>query len=159
MKTIIHLVLSDEERSNLANWIDNKFSKRMVSRDEVSHLCQEHIHGLLQGGRGAREIRNELNKSHTDVGRGPSVPESPIRRGGDGIPNLSDPVSSSVAENDISPGGAEPESEEPKWESLPGAAELADACRSVLAHLTLEGKTDTINIGWCCSTLLQTGVR
>ena len=47
MKTNIQITLTDDQRRLLANLIDGKESKRMVSRIEVVSICQQHIGGLL----------------------------------------------------------------------------------------------------------------
>ena len=49
MKTKITITLSDDERSRLANMIDQKSNKRLISRSEVVDLCQRHIGGLIGG--------------------------------------------------------------------------------------------------------------
>jgi len=138
MKTIIHLVLSNEERSHLANWIDGKYNKRLVSRDEVTLLCKEHITGLLQGGANGK----------------PASQSIPIRRPSSVIQQTVD----SGKENGVSDNGDRGTT---KKGTLPTATELTAAIGKVLEHIALNTQgdnNDMLNMGWCCSILVAAGV-
>jgi len=47
MKTNVPITLTDAERSLIANQVDRKESKRLVTRSEVVALCQQFIGGLI----------------------------------------------------------------------------------------------------------------
>lgn len=50
MKTIVAVEIDDEGRDVLANLMDQKDTKRMMSRKEITALCQRHIAGLVLMG-------------------------------------------------------------------------------------------------------------
>ena len=57
MNTNVQITLSDEERNALAVMLDGKLSKRMISRKEVTALCQQHIGGLLEQQKAEEEAK------------------------------------------------------------------------------------------------------
>jgi hypothetical protein len=48
MKANISIEINDEDRDKLANLMDGKVTKRMVTRKDIVQLCNQHIGGLLQ---------------------------------------------------------------------------------------------------------------
>ena len=48
MKTRIFIETTDEERNQLACFLDGAMSKRMVSRKEIIALCEQHMGGLIE---------------------------------------------------------------------------------------------------------------
>ncbi len=66
MKTNVSIELNDEQRTQLAYWIDSQGGvwpnqrKRMATRKEVVALCQQHIGGL------AEAINGQAEKLHSN---------------------------------------------------------------------------------------------
>ena len=48
MKANVAIEITDHERDKLANLIDGKVTKRMVTRLDVVNLCRQHIGGMIQ---------------------------------------------------------------------------------------------------------------
>lgn len=183
MKTIIHLELSDLERGHLANWIDRRYGKRMVSRNEVTMLCREHIAGLIQGGAGNEQTKIEPSvapirrNDETGEARRAAGPEAQARRTEGQVNGQANEVPDGIrgrmggAGKDSSPGrtiraervddnspGEEYRSITDDWPS-PSAATITAACRRVLQHIKENEASDTLSLGWCASTLLATGIE
>jgi len=49
MKTIVHITLTDDERRLMADRLDGKESKRMVSRAEVAAFCKGAVDKAING--------------------------------------------------------------------------------------------------------------
>ena len=48
MKTNIPIELTDAQRDQLANLVDQKISKRLIRRVEIIEICRQHIGGLCE---------------------------------------------------------------------------------------------------------------
>ena len=88
MKTIIHLELSDEERSDLAKLLDrNPCTNRLVTRKEVTELTQTLVNDVLK--RGLREDNGQTTEVNSEP-EGPSDGDSGQRGDGGGGSSVSD---------------------------------------------------------------------
>ena len=130
MKTIVHIELSNLDRNHLACVWDDKYSSRLVTRNEVTARAQTHLQ---------KELARYVDQTEPD-----SVPDEPPETTGTEQPD---------------DGGAERISEFVPG-SLPDATELKKACECVIEHIDRhrENELYPLNIGWCCSTLVATGV-
>jgi len=144
LKTIIHITLSNLERSHLANFLDDRYSSRMVSRDEVTKLCENAVHVGILHGKPLGEINNGNENGTSEPAAGSTADEVTsvgLDSGGDrSIPGQ-------LRGETI---GGEPQ---------PGATELAAACKRVLNHIALNQDDDCVNVGYCASILLATGIH
>ncbi len=134
MKTIVHVVLSDLERNHLACVWDDKYSSRLVSRNEVTTRAQTHF-------------REELAQyAHPDqvIPEPDSTPDAPA----EGVDE--DQPDSVGTECTVEHDG-----------TLPDATELSKACECVIEHISrhFDDELYPLNVGWCCSILVATGVK
>lgn len=48
MKANVAIEITDYQRDKLANLLDGKITKRMVTRADIVALCQQHIGGMIE---------------------------------------------------------------------------------------------------------------
>lgn len=151
MITVIRISLSDLERGHLATALDDKATSRLVSRNEVEDIYFQAVFTEVQRGQASfRFAVEEQDDGNTD-----EVHDSDRGRvGQDGESNQ--PVAAS--ETDGGDCGQERREYE-DYLTVPTATGLANACRRVLEHIKEEATTDTLNLGWCASILLATGIK
>lgn len=137
MKTIVHIVLTDEERNRISNSLAGKKNSKLVSRAEINQLCQDYIRNII-----ARGHANDKNQSSTPQRTADQETDEAVRvePGTTGNSGVSGDLQSDA-------------------DSLPSAPKLAAACRRVIEHIENSEDDDTLNIGWCASILLATGIR
>jgi len=128
MKTIIHLTLTDEDRSDLAKRIHrNPATKHLVTRHEVTELVLDYIQ---------QEIKDAYDEPVQE--REASEPAAHVTR--EKFAELIDETQRNSESSLI-----------PDWSAL------ESACTRVLAHIDENKATNTINVGWCVSVIAATG--
>lgn len=143
MKTIIHIELSDLERSHLANALDDKVNSRMASRNEVSLVAVNNLNIKVLAGKAL--IGLVKNDSESDTFERSTTAE-PSEVAGDGPESVGDNSVSGQSGNGYQG-------------RLPTADELQRACERVLQHIELNEPTESISVSWCCSILMSTGLE
>ncbi len=135
VKTIVHVVLSNSERNDLARRLARKDTRHLVSRNEVTEL----VHALID---------QELKDGRDDQPEPDSIPDEPTEEADTEQPD-------DVAAECI------PELVPDASTTLPDATELKKACASAIEHIDrhFDDELYPLNIGWCCSILVATGVR
>lgn len=147
MKTIIHLVLSDSERNDLARRIERADTKRLVTRNEII----EYVFNLI-----AQEIVDGRDADYTDSVGGEVHPDLGVPSGDSGVPPRDHPTGERTHIEDEDLGCSD---ETPDYLTSPSAAGLTDACRDVLEHIRAGEKGGSLNLGWCAGRLLQEGIQ
>ena len=126
MKTIVHVELSDKERSDLAKLLDdNSCTKRLVTRKEVTELTQSLVRDVLN--KGLRKENDQSTKTEPDTEEAGDA-DSGQRRDGGGHRRLPDHV---PAKAFVPSRGDEPYLAQPK------NTEIAAACSRILDDAAL----------------------
>ena len=132
MKTIVHIVLSDLERNHLAQVWDDRPTKRLVTRNEVTDRVQKHIQEEL-----AQYVFNKSKKVEPGTG-------APVKGTAKGQPDRT---------GDLCLPGNNP------WESdNVDEVNLERACKRVLYHIALGRDDGTWNPGYVESLIRAQGV-
>jgi len=145
VKTIIHLTLSDLERDHLSTlWYERS---TLVSRNEVTQKVQDYIQDELRRSQNGQAYAVHDTNERRDKPTGNDTIKVEESGESAGRTNLD-----GVCHEEEQRGAQD-------YLAVPTAARLTTACRLVIQHIEENQADDTLNLGWCASILLQTGIE
>ena len=149
MITNVKIKLSDLERNHLAVAMDNKVSKRLASRGDVTRVATNNVHIKILGGEELIKLE-KANAGKIRDGAGRNV-----------VPAGESKEPTTARGHAVQNSGMEHQEERrtPSYLTSPSAAILSTACSRVLQHIKENESDDTLNFGWCASILLETGIE